>query len=63
MLQRWSVDPAQCITVGDSNADIPAFQEAGYAIAVRPRSQQVSEAAQLTLPDLHGILDYIDSIH
>ncbi len=38
MLQRWSVDPAQCITVGDSNAE-------------------------LTLPDLHGILDYIDSIH
>jgi len=63
MLQRWDVDPAQCITVGDSNADIPAFQEVGYAVAVRPRSQQVSEAARLTLSDLHGVLDYIDSIH
>ncbi len=63
MLRRWEVDPAQCITVGDSTADIPAFQEVSHAIAVRPRSQQVSEAAQLTLPDLHGILDYIDSIH
>ena len=63
MLQRWNVDPAECLTVGDSTADIPAFHEVGYAVAVRPRSPQVSEAAQLTLPDLHGILDFIDSIH
>jgi len=63
MLRRWNVDPAQCVTVGDSDADIPAFQEVDHAVAVRPRSPQVSESAQLTLPDLHGILDFIDSIH
>ena len=62
MLRRWDIDPAQCITVGDSTADIPAFQEVGYAVAVRPRSHQVSEAAQLTLPDLTGLLDFIDSV-
>ncbi len=63
ILQRWKIDPANCLAAGDSSADIPAFQEVGHAVAVRPRSHQVSEAAQLTLPDLHGILDYIDSIH
>lgn len=62
MLQRWDVDPDQCITVGDSAADIPAFQEVGYAVAVRPRSPAVSEAAQLTLPDLRGVLEFIDSV-
>ncbi|HEY52952.1 MAG TPA: HAD-IB family phosphatase [Caldilineae bacterium] len=62
MLRRWQVDPAQCLTVGDSDADLPAFQEVAYAVAVRPRSPRVSEAAQLTLPDLHGILEFIDSI-
>ena len=54
MLKRWGVDPGECVTVGDSNADIPAFQEVAHAIAVRPSTYQVSEAAQLTLPDLHG---------
>jgi len=62
MLRRWNVDPAQCLTVGDSDADISAFQEAGYAVAVRPRSRQVSEAAQLTLPDLTGLLEFIDNV-
>jgi len=63
MLRRWDVNPAQCITVGDSTADIPAFQEVEHAVAVHPRSHQVSESAQLTLPDLTGLLDHIDSIH
>ena len=62
MLRRWNVAPTECLTVGDSTADIPAFQEVEHAVAVRPRSPQVSEAAQLTLPDLHGILEFIDSI-
>ena len=62
ILRRWGVEPAQCITVGDSSADIPAFQEVGYAVAVRPRSTDVAEAAQLTLPNLHGVLEFIDNV-
>ena len=61
MLDRWGVAPADCLTAGDSAADIPAFHEVGHAVAVRPRSDQVSAAAHLTLPDLTGLLDFIDS--
>lgn len=60
LLQRWHVDPADCLTAGDSTADLPAFAEVAHAVAVRPRSPQVSAAAHLTLPDLTGLLAYID---
>ncbi|NOX63671.1 MAG: HAD-IB family phosphatase [Chloroflexi bacterium] len=60
ILQRWRVEPETCLAVGDSGGDIPAFQEVGHAIAVRPSRPEVAQAAHLTLPDLTGVLDYVD---
>lgn len=60
LIARWRVDPADCLSAGDSTADIPTFHEVGHAIAVRPRHPDVSRAAHLTLPDLTGLLEFID---
>ncbi|MCP4167046.1 MAG: HAD-IB family phosphatase [Chloroflexi bacterium] len=62
ILEQRDIEPDQCMAVGDSTADIPAFQQVGYAVAVRPHKPEVSQAAQLTLPDLTGIIPFIDSI-
>lgn len=61
LLERWGVAPAACLSVGDSTADIPAFRSSGHAVAVRPRHPDVSRAAHLTLPDLSGLLEFVDS--
>lgn len=61
LIDQWGVDPASCLSVGDSVADIPAFHASGHAIAVRPRHPEVAQAAHLTLPDLTGLLDFVDS--
>ena len=61
ILRRWRVEPEACLAVGDSGGDIPAFQEVGHAIAVRPSRPEVAAAARLALPDLTGVLPYIDS--
>lgn len=60
LLDRWGVAPAACLSVGDSTADLPTFHEVGHAVAVRPRHPDVSGAAHLTLPDLRGLLAFID---
>jgi len=62
ILRRWRVDPAQALAVGDSDTDILTFNEVEHAIAVRARSEAVIQAADLALPDLHGILDFIDQV-
>lgn len=62
LLAAWGVEPEECLTAGDSDADIPAFAQVAHAVAVRPRSAAVSAAAHLTLPDLTGLLTHIDRI-
>ncbi len=62
IIRRWEVDPARVLAVGDSDTDIRMFEQTGHALAVRPRSEAVSAAAAATLPDLHGFLDFIDSL-
>lgn len=62
LLRRWQVNPAECLSAGDSSADIPAFEEVAHPVAVRPRQPAVAQAAVLTLPDLTGLLTYIDAI-
>ena len=61
MLRRWQVEPEECLVVGDSTADIPTFRAVGYAVAVRPTNPDVSRAAHFTLPNLHGLLYFIDA--
>ena len=61
ILRRWDVDPARALAVGDSETDILTFNEVEHAIAVRARSEKVTQAADLALPDLNGILDFIDT--
>jgi phosphoserine phosphatase len=61
IIQRWDVDPAHVLAVGDSDTDILAFDEVGHAIAVRPRSEAVSRAADVTLPDLQNFLSILDN--
>lgn len=60
LLKRWGVAPAACLSVGDSSADLPTFHEVGHAVAVRPRQPEVAHAAHQTLPDLTGLLAFID---
>jgi len=60
ILRCWRVDPAECLSVGDSTADIPTFRQVGYGVAVRPRHPDVVQAAALTLPDLQGLLAFVD---
>lgn len=60
ILREWGVPPDQCLTIGDSTADIPAFEEVGYALAVRPNDPAVAAAAHAVFPDLTGVLDWID---
>jgi len=62
ILRRWDVEPARALAVGDSETDIFTFNEVEHAVAVRARSEKVIQAADLALPDLNGILDFIDSI-
>jgi len=62
IVEQWGVDPAHVLAVGDSETDILAFEQVGHAIAVRPRSPRVAQAAHLALPDLHGLLDYITQV-
>ncbi len=62
LIRRWQVDPAECLSAGDSSADVATFHEVGHALAVRPRQPEVSQAAHLTLPDLTGVLSFIDSL-
>ncbi len=61
LIARWRLNPADCLSAGDSTADIPTFHEVGHAVAVRPRHPDVAHAAHLTLPDLTGLLAFIDS--
>ncbi len=60
ILQRWGVDPNRALVVGDSETDIRMFEQARHAVAVRPRSEAVSKAAEITLPDLTDFLNIID---
>jgi len=62
ILRRWDVEPARALAVGDSETDVLTFNEVEHAIAVRARSEKLIQAADLALPDLNGILDFIDSI-
>ena len=61
ILRRWGADPARTLAVGDSDTDILAFNEVGHAIAVRPRSEAVNRAADVTLPDLQDFLTVLDN--
>ncbi len=62
ILRRWNVDPARALAVGDSETDILTFNEVEHAIAVRARSEKVIQAADLALPDLTGLLPFIDAL-
>ena len=62
ILQRWGVDPARVLAVGDSETDIRMFEQVGHALAVRPRSEAVRQAADATLPDLTGFLTFLSSL-
>jgi hydroxymethylpyrimidine pyrophosphatase-like HAD family hydrolase len=50
------------LAVGDSDTDIRMFEQTGHALAIRPRSQAVSEAADATMPDLSMFVDFLDSL-
>ncbi len=63
IIRRWDVDPARVLTVGDSDTDIRMFEQTGHAIAIRPRSDAVRRAAEVTLPDLRTFLSVIDSLN
>lgn len=62
LLQQWHINPADCLTAGDSTADLPVFDIVGHAVAVRPRSPEVSARAQATFPDLTALISWIDQI-
>ncbi|MCO6453157.1 MAG: HAD family phosphatase [Caldilineales bacterium] len=62
LLSQWKIDPAQCLAVGDTGSDIDMFREVGHAVAIRPARPEVSQAAHLTLPNLTGLLSYLDTI-
>ena len=62
IIQRWGVDPARVLAVGDSETDIRMFEQTGHALAVRPRSEAVSQAADATLPDLTDFIAFLNSI-
>jgi len=62
IIRRWDVDPARVLAVGDSDTDIHMFEQTGHALAVRPRSEAVSRAAEATLPDLIDFIDFLDSL-
>jgi len=59
LLDGWGADPAACLAVGDSESDVPMFQQVGVAVAVQPQSPAVRQAADLVLepPDLRGLVD------
>jgi phosphoserine phosphatase len=62
IIQRWDVDPARVLAVGDSDTDIRMFEQTGHALAIRPRSEAVSQAADATMPDLSMFVDFLDSL-
>jgi len=62
IIRSRDVDPARVLTVGDSDTDIRMFEQTGHALAIRPRSEAVSAAAEATLPDLNDFIDFLDSI-
>jgi phosphoserine phosphatase len=43
--------PEQCLAMGDSLADVQLFAQAGLAIAVCPRHEQVRQAAHVVIDD------------
>jgi phosphoglycolate phosphatase (TIGR01487 family) len=45
-LQLLKLDPAQAIAIGDSETDIPMFQECGYSIALGHAEESVKSRAQ-----------------
>lgn len=61
IIQRWNVDPARVLAVGDSDTDIRMFEQVGHAVAVQPRSERVSRAADVALPDLQQFLTILDN--
>ena len=62
ILDRWGVDPGRVVAVGDSETDIRMFERVGHAVAVRPRSDAVSEAADAVMDDLTQFASFIDRI-
>ncbi len=62
IIQRWGVDPDRVLAVGDSETDIRMFEQTGHALAVRPRSEAVSQAADAVLPDLTDFIPFLNSI-
>ncbi len=62
IIRRRGIDPAHVLAAGDSETDILAFEQVGHAIAVRPRSQAVSRAADAVMADLTEFIAFIDSI-
>jgi len=62
IIQRWGVDPARVLAVGDSDTDIRMFEQTGHALAVRPRSDAVSEAADAVMDDLTEFVSFVDRI-
>ncbi len=62
IIQRWGVDPARVLAVGDSDTDIRMFEQVGHAVAIRPRSDAVRRAADASMPDLTAFIAFIDKI-
>jgi len=62
IIRRWGADPARVLAVGDSDTDIRMFEQTGYALAIRPRSDAVSRAADATMPDLNAFIAFIDAM-
>ena len=61
ILSRWDVDPGQVVAVGDSETDIRMFEQVGHAVAIRPRTDVVRQAADITMGDLSEFITFIDS--
>jgi len=57
---RMEIPLARCAYVGDSSNDVWVAREAGFAVALNPRSQELESVANVTLrsEDLRAILPY-----
>ena len=57
---RMEIPLSRCAYVGDSSNDVWVAREAGFAVALNPRSQELESVANVTLrsEDLRAILPY-----
>lgn len=58
------VTPAESLSVGDSPDDVPVFERAAVSVAVNPRRIEVTEAADIVLPepDLRSLLERVHEV-